>query len=56
MKSQLPWIIPANFFLYFFEEEGEVSLVLKSSEVLGTFHFILHWKLVSGSAVSALFG
>lgn len=46
--------LPISFFI--FEEEGEVSLVLKSSEVLGTFHFILHWKLVSGSAVSALFG
>ena len=42
MKSQLPWIIPANFFFFFFfEEGGEISLVfnvLKSWE-----HFISYY-------------
>ena len=43
MKSQLPWIIPANFFFFFFffEEGGEISLVLK---VLKSWeHFILYY-------------
>lgn len=41
MKSQLPWIIPANFFFFFFGEGGEISLVLK---VLKSWeHFISYY-------------
>ena len=46
--------LPISFF--FFWRGGRNFTGPLSSKVLGTLHFILHWKLVSGSAVSALFG